>query len=111
MEATVSYSLMLQKNHLKSKDSEIKDYELCLVNILKDFTINNRKKRNKTKQYYKELHFCSVNFNPNDNNDILDIHRYLMKVKWYKIMFQLLKMFIVLLSNIANGSYHAKCTS
>ena len=111
MEATVSYSLMLQKNHLKSKDSEIKNYELCLVNILKDFTINNRKKRNKTKQYYKELHFCSVNFNPNDNNDILDIHRYLMKVKWYKIMFQLLKMFIVLLSNIVNGSYHTKSTS
>ena len=42
MEATVSYSLMLQKNHLKAKDSEIKDYELCLFNILKDFTINNR---------------------------------------------------------------------
>ena len=28
----------------KAKDSEIKDYALCLGNILKDFTINNMKK-------------------------------------------------------------------
>ena len=29
----------------KAKDSEIKDYALCLGNILKDFTINNMKKK------------------------------------------------------------------
>ena len=29
----------------KAKDSEIKDYTLCLVNISKDFTFNNMKNR------------------------------------------------------------------
>ena len=29
----------------KAKDSEIKDYALCLGNVLKDFTISNMKKR------------------------------------------------------------------
>ena len=29
----------------KAKDSEIKDYTLCLGNISKDFTINNMKKK------------------------------------------------------------------
>ena len=29
----------------KTKDSEIKDYTLCLSNISKDFTINNMKKK------------------------------------------------------------------
>ena len=43
MEATVSYLLMLQK-YIKTKDSEIKDYTLCLGIISKDFTINNMRK-------------------------------------------------------------------
>ena len=30
---------------LKAKDSEIKDYALCLGNVSKDFTINNMKKK------------------------------------------------------------------
>ena len=38
----------------KVKNSEIKDYALCLGNISKDFTINNIKK----KQDYKELQNC-----------------------------------------------------
>ena len=38
----------------KVKNSEIKDYALCLDNISKDFTINNIKK----KQDYKELQNC-----------------------------------------------------
>ena len=46
MEATVSYLLMLQRIHqFKAKDSEIKDYALCLGNISKDFAINNMKKK------------------------------------------------------------------
>ena len=49
----------------KEKDSEIKDCTLCLGNISKYFTINNMKK---TKQN-------SVI----DTNDLLDIHKYLMK--------------------------------
>ena len=46
MEAAVSYLLMLQKIYqFKAKDSEIKDYTLCLDKISKDFTIDNMKKK------------------------------------------------------------------
>ena len=38
---------------LKAKDSEIKDYALCLCNVSKDFTINNMKKKNKIKISWK----------------------------------------------------------
>ena len=41
MEATVSYLLM----QFKAKNSEKKDYALCLGNISKNFTINNMKKK------------------------------------------------------------------
>ena len=60
----------------RAKGSEIKDYTLCLVNISKDFTVNNMKK-NRIKRNCKE--FFSVGFNPTDNNDNLDIHKDLMK--------------------------------
>ena len=59
----------------KAKDSEIKDYTLCLGNISKDFTIDNMKK-NRIKRRCK---IFSVVFNPIDTNDILDTHKYLMK--------------------------------
>ena len=59
----------------KAKDSEVKDYALCFGNISKDFTINNIKQ-----QGLKEsVKFFSVDFHPIDTDDILDIHRYLMK--------------------------------
>ena len=46
MEAAVSYLLMLQKYiNSKQKNSEIKDYALCLGNVSKDFTIDNMKKQ------------------------------------------------------------------
>ena len=46
MEATVSYLLMLQKYiNSKQKNSQIKDYALCLGNVSKDFAINKTKKR------------------------------------------------------------------
>ena len=56
--------------HFKAKNSEIKDYALCLGNISKDFTINNM-----TKIALKGVaNFFSVDFNSIDTNDILDIH-------------------------------------
>ena len=59
----------------KAKNSEIKDYALCLGNVSKDFTINNMKKAG-----LKGVVKCFfIDFNPIDNNDILDIHKYLMK--------------------------------
>ena len=60
----------------KAKDSQIKDCSLCLGNILKDFIINNMKKNS-----VKCVKFFSVDVNPIGTNDILDIHRYLMKGK------------------------------
>ena len=36
----------------------------------------------------------SVNFNPTDTNDVLDIHKYFMKRTWYKIMFGLIKQYL-----------------
>ena len=59
----------------KARNSEIKDYPLCLGNVLKDFTINNMK----TSRLKGPINFFSVDFNPIDTNDILDIHKYLMK--------------------------------
>ena len=76
MEATVSYLLMLQNIYqFQAKDSEIKDYTLCLGDISKDFTINSMR-NNKIKMNCK---FFFVDFNPTDTNDILDIYKYLMK--------------------------------
>ena len=87
MEATVYYLFICK---FKAKYPEIKDYTLCLSNILKDFTINN---------IYTYIY-------------ILDIHRNLSKGKVYMIMLGVItKMFIVLLSKIVSGSNHTKCTS
>ena len=59
----------------KTKDSEIKDFALCLRNILKDFTIDNMKKTG----LKGVVIFFSVYFNPTNTNDILDIHKDLME--------------------------------
>ena len=76
MEATVSYLLMLQKYiNSKQKKSEIKDYALYLGNVSQDFTINNMTKTG----LRGVVNFFSVDFNLIDINNILDIHRYLMK--------------------------------
>ena len=61
----------------KVKNSEIKDYALRLGKISKDFTINNMKK--KKTGLKGVVIFVSVDFNSIDTNDILDIHKYLMK--------------------------------
>ena len=60
---------------LKAKNSEIKDYALCLGNVSKDFIINNMKKTG-LKEVAK---LFSFDFNPIDTNNILDVHKYLMK--------------------------------
>ena len=47
----------------------------------------------------------SVDYNPIDTSDIVDIHRYLMKETQYKIMFGIIKkIFIVLLTSLVNAS-------
>ena len=45
--------------------------------------------------------------NPIDTNNILDIHKYLVKRTWYKIMFGLIKKGLIrLLPGIVNGTNH-----
>ena len=75
----------------KAKDSEIKDYTLCLGNISKEFAINNIKKNS----IKRKCEIFSFNFNPIDTNDILDVHRYIMKRTYYKIFEIIKKMFII----------------
>ena len=92
----------------KAKNSEVKYYTQWLGNFSKDFPVNNMKKTGLT----EGVKFFSVDYNPIDNNNILDIHKYLMKITWYKIMFRLIKkIFIGLLSSIVNASYHTKHVS
>ena len=58
------------------------------------------------------LNFFSVDFNPIDTNDILDIHKYLIKRTRYKIMFELFKkIFIGLSTGLVNRSSHTKFVS
>ena len=79
MKATFSYSLMHNIYQFLSKISEITYYTLCLGNISKTFTINNKKiKKNGIRS---GCNFFSVNFNPIDIKNI--IHKYLMKKKMF----------------------------
>ena len=60
-------------HQFKAKNSEIKDYTLCVGNISKDSTINNMKKNRIRGGVVK------FDFNPIDINNILNINKYLMK--------------------------------
>ena len=88
MEATVSYLLvLLTYSNSNQKNSEINDYALFLGNVSKDFIINNMKKTG----WKGVVKYFSIDFNPIGANDNLDIHKYLMKRTWYKIMSGLIK--------------------
>ena len=50
-----------------------------------------------------------VDFDPIDTNNILDIHKYLMKRKWYKMFGLIKKIFTGFLISTVNASYHTKC--
>ena len=56
----------------KGKDSDINPYPSCIGNISKDFTLDNIILKESAKGF-------SVDYNPIDTSNILDIHRYLMK--------------------------------
>ena len=58
----------------KTKNLEIKDYALCPGNVSKDFAINNMEKNIK-----RNSKIFLIDFNPIDTNNILDIHKHLMK--------------------------------
>ena len=60
---------------LKAKDSEIVATPLCLGNISKDWSADNMKKTGFVGYAYD----FSVGYNTTDVDDIVDIHKYLMK--------------------------------
>ena len=59
----------------KAKNSEIVAYPLCLGNIWKDFAVDNMKNTG-LNEYVCDF---SVDYDAIAVNDILDIHKYLMK--------------------------------
>ena len=59
----------------KARDSEIKDYPLCLGNTSGDISANNMKKAGLNECVY----VFSVNYRAFDTSYIIDIHKYLMK--------------------------------
>ena len=67
-------------NATKNINWEQKNHALRLGNVSKDFTINNMKKKKTESRGIVNFFYI----NPIDTNDILDIHKYLMKGTWYK---------------------------
>ena len=59
----------------KTKDSEIVASPLCLGNISKDWSTDNMKKTGFNEYVYD----FSVDYDATDVDDIVDIHKYLMK--------------------------------
>ena len=59
----------------KAKDFEIVTTPLCLGNISKDWSVNNTTKTG----FNGYIYDFSVDYNSTDVDDILDIHKYLMK--------------------------------
>ena len=59
----------------KAKDSEITTYPLCLVNVSKDWSVDNMKNTGLESYIYE----FSVDYDAIVISDIIDIHKYLMK--------------------------------
>ena len=59
----------------KAKDSEILATPLCLGNISKDFPADNMKNTG----FYRYVYDFNVDYDAIPVDDILDIHKYLMK--------------------------------
>ena len=60
---------------VKTKDSEIVATPLCLGNISRDFSIDDKKKTGLNGYVYD----FSVDYNAIKTDDIMDIHKYLME--------------------------------
>ena len=65
----------------KANDSEIAANPLCFVNISKDWSLDNMKKAGVNGYVYG----FSVDYDDTDVDDILDIHKYLIKKKKHNV--------------------------
>ena len=61
----------------KAKDSKIVAVPLCLGNISKDSSVDSMKKKTRFNGYVYDF---IVNFDATDFDDIVDLHKYLMKI-------------------------------
>ena len=59
----------------KAKDSEIVASPLCLGNVSKEWSVNNMKETG----FNSHVYDFSVDYDATDVDDIVDIHKYLMK--------------------------------
>ena len=64
-----------ESHKVKAKDSEIVAFSLCLGHISKDWSVDNMKKTGLNGYVYD----VSVDYDAIAVDDILDIHKYLMK--------------------------------
>ena len=74
--ASVLFVNVTKIYYFKEKDSGIKKYHLCLVNISKYFTVINMKKKTGWNEYMYEF---SVDYSIIDTSNIVNIQKYLMK--------------------------------
>ena len=74
----------------KAKDSEIIPNVLCLGNVSKDFSPENMKKTG----LYGTVYDFSVNYGDTSVDDILSIHKYLIKKQQYE-MFKFIKQIFI----------------
>ena len=74
-------------HQFKTKDSEIKRYPLCLGNISKDFSVDDMKKTGLNRYVYD----FNIDYNAIAVDNILDIHKYLMKQHDIKYCLSLFK--------------------
>ena len=65
----------VKRYEFKAKDSEIKLYPLCSGNNSKGFVLDNMKKI----ELKGDVKAFSVDYDPINTSDILDIHRFSMK--------------------------------
>ena len=65
-----------ESHKFKTKDSEIIAVPLCLGNISRDFSIDNMKKKT---GFNGHVYYFSVDYRAIALEDILNIHKYLMR--------------------------------
>ena len=85
----------------KAKDSEILATPLCLGNILKDWSVDNRKRTGFNGYVYD----FSVDYDATAVDDILDIHKYLMKKNDIKMFEFIKKAFFCRINNFIKRKF------
>ena len=95
-----------------AKDSEIVPNNLCLGNVSKDFSASNMKKTGFNDYFYD----FSVDYDSIDVDDILNIHKYLMKktrnnIKMFRFIKQIFVLTMMLFGCNLSGVNSLECVS